>query len=72
MKCVAQTWMISLAFAFIALLIGSLAARTLTSPLLKLSAAAEKIASGDLSTRVETRNITEIGTLGRVVQHDER
>lgn len=60
-----QTWMISLVFAFFALLVGSIAARTLTSPLLKLSAAAEKIASGDLSTRVGTRNITEIGTLGR-------
>lgn len=60
-----QTWMISLVFAFLALVVGSVAARALTSPLLKLSAAAEKIASGDLSTRVETRNITEIGTLGR-------
>ncbi len=60
-----QTWMISLAFAFFALLVGSIAARSLTSPLLKLSAAAEKIALGDLTTRVETRNITEIGTLGR-------
>jgi len=59
-----QTWMISLAFAFFAMLVGSIAARTLTSPLLKLSAAAEKIAAGDLSTRVETRNVTEIGTLG--------
>ncbi|CAN5556026.1 hypothetical protein BH18ACI3_BH18ACI3_02540 [soil metagenome] len=60
-----QTWMISLALAFIALLIGSIAARSLTSPLMNLSAAAEKIALGDLSTRVETKNITEIGTLGR-------
>ena len=60
-----QTWIISLVFAFFALLVGSIAARTLTAPLLKLSAAAEKIAAGDLSTRVETRNITEIGTLGR-------
>lgn len=60
-----QTWMISLAFAFFALLIGSIATRILTSPLLKLSAAAEKIASGDLSTRVEAGNITEIGTLGQ-------
>ncbi|MGD9589602.1 MAG: HD domain-containing phosphohydrolase [Pyrinomonadaceae bacterium] len=59
-----QTWMISLAFAFFAMLVGSIAARTLTAPLLKLSAAAEKIAGGDLSTRVETRNVTEIGTLG--------
>ena len=59
-----QTWLISLAFAFIALLVGSIAARSLTSPILKLSAAAKQIAAGDLSTRVETRNITEIGTLG--------
>ncbi len=59
-----QTWMISLAFAFFAMLIGSLAARTLASPLLKLSAAAEKIAAGDLTTRVDAGNITEIGTLG--------
>ena len=59
-----QTWMISLAFALIALIVGVFAAKTLSSPILKLSAAAEKIASGDLSTRVETRNMTEIGTLG--------
>lgn len=60
-----QTWMISLAFAFFAMLVGSLAARTLAKPLLNLSAAAEKIAAGDLSTRVNAGNITEIGTLGR-------
>lgn len=60
-----QTWMISLAFAFFAMLIGSIAARTLASPLLKLSAVAEKIASGDLSARVDAGNITEIGTLAR-------
>ena len=59
-----QTWLISLAFAFVAMLVGSLAARTLTSPLLKLSTAAGRVAAGDFSTRVETRNITEIGTLG--------
>ncbi|MGE3950077.1 MAG: HD domain-containing phosphohydrolase [Pyrinomonadaceae bacterium] len=60
-----QTWMISLAFAFFALLVGLIAARLLTSPLLKLSAAAEQIAAGDLSTRVDTGNVTEIGTLAR-------
>lgn len=60
-----QTWLISLAFACFALLAGLIAARLLTSPILKLSTAAQKIASGDLSTRVETRNITEIGTLGQ-------
>jgi HD-GYP domain-containing protein (c-di-GMP phosphodiesterase class II) len=59
-----QTWMISLAFALLALLIGSFFARQLTSPLLKLVAAAQLIAGGDLSTRVETKNVTEIGTLG--------
>ncbi len=44
-----QTWLISLAFALIALIVGSLLARQLTSPLSKLVAAAEKIAAGDLS-----------------------
>ncbi|PYS99006.1 MAG: hypothetical protein DMF63_13110 [Acidobacteria bacterium] len=59
-----QTWLISLAFAFVAMLVGSIAARTLTAPLMKLSAAASRVASGDFSTRVETRNMTEIGQLG--------
>jgi HD-GYP domain-containing protein (c-di-GMP phosphodiesterase class II) len=59
-----QTWMISLAFALFALVVGSVLARQLTSPLLALVNAAKKIASGDLSTRVETKSITEIGTLG--------
>ncbi len=36
----------------------------MTNPLMTLSAAAQKIAAGDFSTRVETKNITEIGTLG--------
>lgn len=59
-----QTWMISLLFAMVALVVGTIAARLLTSPIASLSAAAERIAGGDLSTRVETRNVTEIGTLG--------
>ncbi|HUR98071.1 MAG TPA: HD domain-containing phosphohydrolase [Pyrinomonadaceae bacterium] len=59
-----QTWLISLAFAFVAMVVGSIAARTLTAPLMKLSTAAGHVAAGDFSTRVETRNITEIGTLG--------
>lgn len=59
-----QVWLISLAFALSALVIGFMAARGMTSPLLKLVAAAKRIASGDLTTRVETKNITEIGTLG--------
>lgn len=59
-----QTWLISLAFALLALIAGSVLAKQLTSPLLNLVNAAKKVASGDLSTRVETKNITEIGTLG--------
>ncbi len=59
-----QTWMISSIFALIALLVGSVFARRLTTPLLKLVAAAKNIAAGDLSNRVQTNNITEIGTLG--------
>ncbi|HSK70107.1 MAG TPA: HD domain-containing phosphohydrolase [Pyrinomonadaceae bacterium] len=59
-----QTWLISLGLAVFALLVGFLLARQLTSPLLSLVAAAEKVASGDLSTRIKTKNIKEIGTLG--------
>jgi HD-GYP domain-containing protein (c-di-GMP phosphodiesterase class II) len=59
-----QTWIISLAFAVLALLVGTFAGRMLTAPIVSLSIAAERIAGGDLTTRVETRNVTEIGTLG--------
>lgn len=59
-----KMWLISLMFGLVALLIGSIFARHLTAPLLKLVGAAQKIAAGDFSTRVETKNITEIGTLG--------
>lgn len=59
-----QTWIISLAFACFALIIGMIAARLLTSPLLKLVHAAQKIAAGDFSSRVAANNVTEIGTLG--------
>ncbi len=59
-----QTWMISLAFALFALITGSIFAKKLTAPLLNLVAAAQKISAGNLSHRVETKNITEIGTLG--------
>ncbi len=58
-----QTWIISLALAFIALLLGTILARQLTSPLLNLVSIAQKIAGGDLSTRINTKNFTEIGTL---------
>jgi len=59
-----QTWMISLAFACFALIAGVACTRFLTSPVLNLVAAAKKIAAGDFSSRVESKNITEIGTLG--------
>ncbi len=59
-----KMWIISLMFALFALIVGSIFARRLTAPILKLAAAAQKIAAGDFSTRVETKNITEIGTLG--------
>jgi HD-GYP domain-containing protein (c-di-GMP phosphodiesterase class II) len=59
-----QTWVISLAFACFALIVGIAGARLLTSPLLNLVSAAQKIAAGDFSSRVESRNITEIGILG--------
>jgi len=59
-----QTWMISLAFAFLALIVGAVAARALTKPIHDLSIAAQSVADGDLSTRVDARNITEIGALG--------
>ena len=59
-----QTWLISMAFAVFALIIGLVGARFMTSPLLRLVTAAKRIAAGDFSSRVETKNITEIGTLG--------
>ena len=58
-----QTWLISLALAIVALVVGILFARQLTIPVRKLVAAAEKIASGDLSTRIESNKIKELGTL---------
>ncbi len=59
-----QAWIISMAFALLALIVGFTGARLMTSPLLRLVGVAKRIAAGDFSTRVETNNITEIGTLG--------
>ena len=58
------TWLISLAFAVLAVIIGFLLARKLTNPLQNLVSAAQKIASGDLSTRIAPLQIREINTLG--------
>lgn len=59
-----QTWLISLALAVAALIIGSLFARQLNAPVLNLVSAAQKISSGDLSTKIETNKIKELDTLG--------
>ena len=59
-----QVWFISFAVAFIVLLIGLILARQLTSPLSSLVEAAKRIASGDLSHRIKTKRISEVGTLG--------
>jgi HD-GYP domain-containing protein (c-di-GMP phosphodiesterase class II) len=59
-----QTWITSLALAVLALIAGSLFARQLTSPILELVSAAKRIADGDLSTRIETKSIKEVETLG--------
>ncbi len=58
-----QTWLISMAFAVFALVAGFVLSRYLTSPVMRLVAAAKQIADGDYSGRVSTQNITEIGTL---------
>jgi HD-GYP domain-containing protein (c-di-GMP phosphodiesterase class II) len=59
-----QTWLISLGLAIAALVIGILFARQLTHPVSRLSSAAERIASGDLSARIEPNRIKELHTLG--------
>ncbi|MEZ5346058.1 MAG: HD domain-containing protein [Pyrinomonadaceae bacterium] len=59
-----QTWLISGILALVTLILGTILARQLTSPLLRLVSAAQTISSGDFSHRIETRSITEIGTLG--------
>lgn len=59
-----KTWLISLVLALFSLLLGSVLARQLTSPIYNLVSAAQKIASGDLSTRIETEKIKEVGILG--------
>ena len=59
-----QAWLISMAFALCALIVGFVGARFMTAPILKLAAAAKRFGAGDFSTRVETNSRTEIGTLG--------
>lgn len=59
-----NTWLISLVLALFAVLLGSVLARKLTSPIYNLVGAAQKVASGDLTTRIETESIKEIEVLG--------
>jgi HD-GYP domain-containing protein (c-di-GMP phosphodiesterase class II) len=59
-----QTWIISLIFALLTLILGSIFARQLTKPILELVSAAKTIALGDLTTRILPKNIDEIDTLG--------
>lgn len=59
-----QTWLISLALAVIAALLGWIFARQLTKPVSTLVAAAGKIGEGDLSTRIGENKITELDSLG--------
>lgn len=59
-----NTWLISLALALFALFLGSILARQFTMPINHLVSAAQKVASGDLSTRIKTENIKEIWILG--------
>lgn len=59
-----QVWIISFAVAFVVLLLGLILARQLTYPLSNLVQAAKRIASGDLSHRIKTKQISEIGALG--------
>ncbi len=58
-----QTWIISMAFALFALVVGLIGARFMTAPLMHLVTAAQKIGAGDFTSRVDTGNRTEIGTL---------
>ncbi|MBX3299221.1 MAG: HD domain-containing protein [Acidobacteria bacterium] len=59
-----QTWMISLAFALLALVVGSVGARYMTAPLMSLVDAAKRIADGDHSSRAKIKSVTEVGSLG--------
>lgn len=59
-----NVWLICLGFAVFALVIGFVLSRLMTVPLLNLVNVAQKIATGDYSTRVEAKSISEIATLG--------
>lgn len=59
-----QTWLLSIGLAIAALIIGSLLTARLTKPVHTLVQAANKIATGDLTSRIGTSEIRELDTLG--------
>jgi HD-GYP domain-containing protein (c-di-GMP phosphodiesterase class II) len=59
-----QVWFISIGFAVLALIAGLFLSGQITAPLSSLVAAAERIAKGDLSARIEEKRITELSKLG--------
>ena len=59
-----QTLWISLFASLLTMCIGYLFAKRLTHPVLELAAAAQRIAAGDFSQRIEIRSRTELGDLG--------
>lgn len=59
-----NTWLISLALALVALLLGFIFANRLTHPVSVLVAAAEKIGLGNLKTRILPSKVKEFNTLG--------
>src|SRR5215213_10001699 len=59
-----QVFVISLAAATFALLIGFFFAKKLTLPVQELAAGAHRIAGGDFSRRIEVKSRTELGELG--------
>ncbi len=60
-----QMLIISIAFAAIAVIIGSIFARLLTKPIFTLETAANRIASGDLSIKISLGSFKEFETLGK-------
>jgi len=58
-------WVLSLAFAAFALMVGLVGSRLMTSPLIRLADGAQLVAIGDFTTRVPSTAINEIDTLGQ-------
>ncbi len=58
-----QMWYISMGFLCFVVVVGFLLSHSLTKPVVKLVRAAKLIASGDFSTRIQSKNPTELGTL---------